>query len=97
MCIHISTFKCVFISLLEIKSFVSLKNESLFFVFIGRGYISKGRGGELGGGGGHVLQNFEGGRVEVVLGFTESCTACQQPFWNISAKSFKKVSVRVNY
>ena len=29
--IHILTFKCVLISLLEIKSFVSLKNESLLF------------------------------------------------------------------
>ena len=37
--IHISAFKCALFLMLEIKSFVSLKNECCFF---GRGYISRG-------------------------------------------------------
>ena len=40
--IHVWTFKCVLISLLEIKSFVYLKNDVCFF---GRGYISRGKSG----------------------------------------------------
>ena len=72
---------------------------SLCFLFLlDEDTFQKGGGG--GGWGWGVItfsKIFGGGRGEVVLGFTESCTACQQPFWNISAKSFKKVSVRVNY
>ena len=46
-------FKCVLVSLLEIKSFVSLKNESLLF-------FTKLHFTFQGGGGSQVLQNFEG-------------------------------------
>ena len=46
--IHISAFKCALFLMLEIKSFVSLKNECCFF---GRGYISRE--------GSQILQHFE--------------------------------------
>ena len=50
MYIHVSTFKCVLISLLEIKCLVSLKNESVFLdqdTFQGRKSSSPKFRGEL--------------------------------------------------
>ena len=48
--VHISMFKCILVSLLETKSFVSLKNESsLFWTSV---HFKEGT---------QVLQHFEGG------------------------------------